>query len=100
VVGKGGSKVTRMKRTLDIEKIQKLQRAFAKARDWDQFHNPKNLSMALASEAGELLELFQWLEASASSSIMTNTSSQNGMVSPCLDDASPLRSCFDHFNCN
>ncbi len=35
--------------------------AFAKERDWDQFHSPKNLSMALAGESGELLEIFQWL---------------------------------------
>ena len=35
--------------------------AFAAERDWDQFHNPKNLAMALAGEAGELLEHFQWL---------------------------------------
>jgi NTP pyrophosphatase (non-canonical NTP hydrolase) len=34
---------------------------FARARDWDQFHNPKNLAMALAGEAGEVLEHFQWL---------------------------------------
>ena len=34
---------------------------FAAARDWDQFHNPKNLAMALAAEAGEVLEHFQWL---------------------------------------
>ena len=40
--------------------IQKL-RAFAQERDWDQFHSPKNLAMALAGEAGELLENFQWL---------------------------------------
>ena len=35
--------------------------AFAAARDWDQFHNPKNLAMAVAGEAGELIEHFQWL---------------------------------------
>jgi len=35
--------------------------AFAAERDWDQFHNPKNLAMAVAGEAGELLEHFQWL---------------------------------------
>ena len=34
---------------------------FAQARDWEQFHSPKNLSVALAGEAGELLEHFQWL---------------------------------------
>jgi dCTP diphosphatase len=36
-------------------------REFAAERDWQQFHSPKNLVMALAGEVGELLELFQWL---------------------------------------
>ncbi len=36
-------------------------RRFAAARDWEQFHTPKNLAMALAVEAAELLEHFQWL---------------------------------------
>ena len=35
--------------------------AFAAERDWDQFHNPKNLAMAVAGEVGELIEHFQWL---------------------------------------
>lgn len=35
--------------------------AFARARDWDQFHTPKNLAMALSVEASELAEIFQWL---------------------------------------
>ena len=34
---------------------------FARERDWEQFHSPKNLAMALAGEVGELLEHFQWL---------------------------------------
>ncbi len=37
--------------------------AFARERDWEQFHSPKNLSMALAAEAGELMEHFLWVEA-------------------------------------
>jgi NTP pyrophosphatase (non-canonical NTP hydrolase) len=41
--------------------LQQRLREFAAARDWDQFHSPKNLSMALAVEAAELVELFQWL---------------------------------------
>jgi NTP pyrophosphatase (non-canonical NTP hydrolase) len=41
--------------------------AFARERDWEQFHSPKNLSMALAGEAGELLEHFQWLSEEGSS---------------------------------
>ncbi len=36
-------------------------RAFADARNWEQFHSPKNLSMAIAGEAGELVAEFQWL---------------------------------------
>ena len=36
-------------------------RDFAAERDWDQFHNPKNLAMALSGEVGELVEHFQWL---------------------------------------
>jgi len=37
-------------------------RTFAKERDWDQFHTPKNLASALIVEAGELLEHFQWMD--------------------------------------
>jgi len=39
---------------------------FADARDWEQFHTPKNLSMAIAGEAGELVAEFQWLTADQS----------------------------------
>jgi NTP pyrophosphatase (non-canonical NTP hydrolase) len=46
---------------MNIHKIQEFQRHFAKERDWDQFHTPKNLSMALSAEVGELLEVLQWL---------------------------------------
>jgi NTP pyrophosphatase (non-canonical NTP hydrolase) len=48
-------------RQLDIAGVQERLRKFAAARDWEQFHSPKNLAMALAAEAGELLEIFQWL---------------------------------------
>jgi dCTP diphosphatase len=44
-----------------ITALQQLLREFARARDWEQFHSPKNLAMALTVEAGELQELFQWL---------------------------------------
>jgi NTP pyrophosphatase (non-canonical NTP hydrolase) len=43
--------------------------AFARERDWEQFHSPKNLSMALAGEAGELLEHFQWLSEDQSADL-------------------------------
>jgi len=41
--------------------LQARLREFVAERDWDQFHTPKNLAMALIAEAGELVELFQWL---------------------------------------
>lgn len=46
---------------------------FAKARDWEQFHSPKNLSMALAAEAGELMEHFLWATPEASQAIAQDT---------------------------
>lgn len=54
------------------DSLQALQRRlaeFAAARDWEQFHSPKNLSMALAAEAAELLEEFQWLTEAQSASL-------------------------------
>jgi NTP pyrophosphatase (non-canonical NTP hydrolase) len=45
----------------DLNQLQAYLRQFAKERDWDQFHSPKNLSMALSVEVSELLENFQWL---------------------------------------
>ena len=46
---------------ITIESLTEELAAFAAERDWDQFHNPKNLAMALAVETSELLEIFQWL---------------------------------------
>ena len=45
----------------ELESLREQLRDFAAARDWGQFHSPKNLAMALSVEAGELLETFQWL---------------------------------------
>lgn len=45
----------------ELENLRAQLRDFAAERDWDQFHSPKNLAMALSAEAGELLEVFQWL---------------------------------------
>jgi dCTP diphosphatase len=55
--------------SLDISALQLRLREFANARDWEQFHSPKNLAMALAGEAGELLEIFQWLSEVQSSDL-------------------------------
>ena len=54
---------------MDISKIQSQLEKFAIERDWEQFHTPKNLSMALSVEASELVEIFQWLSAEESISL-------------------------------
>ena len=50
----------------ELKALKEEIRAFADARDWQQFHTPKNLSMAIAGEAGELVAEFQWLTAEQS----------------------------------
>ena len=49
--------------------LRDAMRRFAAERDWDRFHTPKNLAMALSGEAGELIEHFQWLTAEESASL-------------------------------
>lgn len=51
---------------LDVAALQAAVARFASERDWERFHSPKNLAMALAAEVGELLELFQWRTEAAS----------------------------------
>lgn len=49
-----------------LESLRDVLRDFAKDRDWDQYHTPKNLSMALIAEAAELIEHFQWVKGEQS----------------------------------
>lgn len=53
----------------NLESVRNRLREFAAVRDWDQFHSPKNLSMALSVEASELVECFQWLTEEQSHSL-------------------------------
>jgi len=50
----------------NIAELRDLVRSFVDERDWHQFHSPKNLAMALAIEAAELMEHFQWISPEAS----------------------------------
>jgi len=45
----------------DLTQLRDRMRSFVAERDWEQFHSPKNLSMALSVEVAELVEIFQWL---------------------------------------
>ena len=57
----------------DLESLRDQLRTFASERDWDQFHSPKNLAAALAVEASELLEHFQWLTEAQSQQLPPET---------------------------
>jgi NTP pyrophosphatase (non-canonical NTP hydrolase) len=59
-----------MNKQSDLLILRDKLRAFAEARDWDQFHSPKNLSMALMVEVAELMEHFQWLTEAQSGNLV------------------------------
>ena len=56
----------------DLNTLKQRLREFAEARDWDQFHSPKNLSMALSAEVAEIVEHFQWLTEEQSKNLPQN----------------------------
>ena len=49
-----------------MEELKQIIKDFSQVRDWEQFHAPKNLAMALSTEAAEILEIFQWKETAES----------------------------------
>lgn len=59
-----------------LEETRLRLREFARDRDWDQFHSPKNLAMALVAEAGELIEHFQWISESDSDKLDASAKAQ------------------------
>ena len=62
---------------MNIKETQNKLSNFADERDWDQFHNPKNLAMALSVEASELVEIFQWLTPEQAEEIMSSSESEH-----------------------
>ena len=52
-----------------LEQLRRRLAEFARVRNWEQFHSPKNLAMALIAEAAELVEHFQWLTEEQSRSL-------------------------------
>jgi dCTP diphosphatase len=57
--------------TTTLADLKSATAKFAKERDWEQFHAPKNLSMAIAAEAGELMEHFLWVSTGSSQGILS-----------------------------
>jgi dCTP diphosphatase len=68
-----------------IAELKSRVLAFARERDWEQFHAPKNLSMALAAEAGELMEHFLWSTPEASRAVV-NDSAKRAKIAEELAD--------------
>lgn len=56
-----------------LDELNRRLVAFARARDWEQFHSPKNLAMALIAECAELVEHFQWLTEEESRTLSPDT---------------------------
>lgn len=54
---------------IDVSALVTVLQRFADARDWNQYHSPKNLAMALSAEVGELVEVFQWLTEEQSKAV-------------------------------
>ena len=59
-------------RLVEVDRLARALAAFARERDWDQFHSPKNLVMALTGEVGELAEVFQWMTEEESKGAAAN----------------------------
>jgi dCTP diphosphatase len=59
---------------INLSTLEAALQQFADERDWNQFHSPKNLAMALTGEVGELVEIFQWLTEDQSRQVASNES--------------------------
>ena len=68
-----------------MAELQRRLAAFAAARDWGQYHTPKNLAAALSVEASELLEIFQWLTPEQSAGIMKDPESAHRVTDEVAD---------------
>ena len=62
---------------IDIEPLQGVLAEFVRVRDWQRYHSPKNLAMALSVEVAELVEIFQWSTEAQSRAIMGTAESEH-----------------------
>ena len=72
---------------LNLESLAVRLKAFADARDWEKFHTPKNLAMALSVEVSELVEIFQWMTAEESANVMKDQKSADAVKDELADIA-------------
>ena len=72
---------------LNFEDLAVRLKKFADARDWEKFHTPKNLAMALSVEVSELIEIFQWMTAEESANVMKDQKSADAVKDELADIA-------------
>lgn len=68
-----------------MDDLARRLRSFADARDWGEYHTPKNLAMALSGEVGELTALFQWLTPEESLTAMSDEPLRNDVLDELAD---------------
>ena len=68
-----------------VSDLKKIVKDFVNEREWGQFHNPKNLSMSLAIESAELMELFQWLTEKECKEAMLTGNSRDHAIDEIAD---------------
>ncbi len=81
---------------MDLKALQAHLRDFAAARDWQPYHSPKNLAMALMVEAAELQELFQWLTPEQSHAFTQNAADKERVADEIADVLLYLLQLADH----
>ena len=81
---------------MDLQELQTTLRAFAAERNWQQFHTPKNLAMALVIEAAELAEIFQWMTPEQSASARADKDLQSRIGEELADVLIYLLQLADH----
>lgn len=74
-----------MDKTTTLFELKKLVEVFVNEREWEQFHNPKNLAMALTVEAAELLNIFKWLTIPEAREAMQNDPTRMAAVEEIAD---------------
>ncbi|MGH7429879.1 MAG: nucleotide pyrophosphohydrolase [Candidatus Methylomirabilaceae bacterium] len=74
-----------MKRTERFETVVQELRGFVAEREWEQFHDPKNLAMAIASEAGELLAEYRWVSNAEADSYSKDKSHRDRIAAEAAD---------------
>ncbi len=76
-----------MDATTPVESLKDGIRRFATVRGWEPYHTPKNLTMALASEVGELCDIFRWLTAEESVAVAVNPATREAVADELADIA-------------